>query len=58
MKGTITQYVTLGVMLLLLILLVSLLPEQKSSKLTGQVDTSITVSTMNTPAHIKPVRVN
>ena len=59
MKGTITQYVTLGVMLLLLILLVSILPEQKGSKLiTGQLDTKITVSKMNNPDHVKPVRSN
>lgn len=58
MKGTVMQYVTLAVMLLLLVFLVSLLPEQKGSKLTGQVDTKIQVSKFNNSAHIKPERTN
>jgi hypothetical protein len=58
MKGTLTQYVTLGVMLLLLIFLVSMLPEQKSPKLSGQLDTKLTVSKLSNPDHIKQIRSN
>ena len=56
MKGTIRQYVTLGVMMLLLILMVSMFPERNKPKLTGQLDTGTTVSKLGIPVHIKPVR--
>lgn len=58
MKGTITQYVTLGVMLLLLVLIVSMYPEQHASKVTGQADTETTVSKLTIPTQIRPVRTN
>ena len=55
MKGTITQYVTLGVMLLLLVLLVSMLPEQKGPKLSGKLNTQLSVLKLSSPNHVKPV---
>ena len=58
MKGTLTQYVTLGVMLFLLVLIVSMYPEQHGSKVTGQADTETTVSKLAITTQIKSVRTN
>lgn len=58
MKGTLTQYVTLGVMLVLLVLIVSLFPEQQKEKATGQRATSTEVSTLSLPTRIKSERSN
>ena len=58
MKGTITQYVTLGVMLLLLALIVSMYPEQQKEKVTGQRDTATEVSKLTLPTNIKSQRTN
>lgn len=58
MKGTFRQYVTLGVMLLLLILIVSMFPEQSRPKLSGKLETGITVSKLIVPGQLKSVRTN
>jgi hypothetical protein len=56
MKGTLTQYVALGVMLMLLVLIVSLLPEQKGSHSMGQHEKATTVSKLTISTGSKPVR--
>jgi hypothetical protein len=59
MKSTLTQYVTLGVMLLLLVFIVSMFPEQNSSKVTGHKETPTTVSKMAIETrHKAPVRAD
>lgn len=58
MKGTLTQYIMLGVMLLLLVLIVSMYPEQNSSKVTGQLDKQTTVSKLSIPTPSKPERAD
>lgn len=57
MKGTITQYVTLGVMLLLLVLIVSLYPEQQNQKVSGQQEKATEVTKLM-PTHTKSARTN
>lgn len=58
MKGTITQYVTLGVMLFLLVLIVSLLPETQKEKVSGQREVTHEISKLTLPANIEPQRTN
>lgn len=58
MKGTVTQYVTLGVMLLLLVLIVSMFPEQNGAKAVGHREQSTTVSKLVLPSHSKLVRAD
>ena len=58
MKGTVTQYVTLGVMLLLMVLIVSMFPEQNGGKVVGHRDQTTTVSKLVLPSHSKIVRAD
>lgn len=59
MKGTITQYVTLGVMLLLVVFIVSMYPAQNSATVTGQKGTQTTVSKLSIETRSKqPVRAD
>ena len=58
MKGKLTQYVTLGVMLLLLVLIVSLFPEQRAVKASGANASPTTVSNLTIPTHNKVVRAD
>ncbi len=58
MKNTITQYVTLGVMLLLLVLIVSMYPEQNTSKTVGHKETATAVSKLSIPSHTRQVRAD
>ena len=57
MKHTVTQYITLGVMLFLLFFLVSLLPEQQPARVTIQNDNVEKISTARMPV-IKTVTRN
>lgn len=59
MKGTITQYVALGVMLLLMVLIVSMYPEHNGAVVTGKNETPATVSKLTIGTHSKlPVRAD
>jgi len=58
MKNTITQYVTLGVMLLLLVLIVSMYPEQNTSKSVSHKESATTVSKLSIQTHTKQVRTD
>lgn len=61
MKGTITQYIMLGVMLLLMALIVSLYPEQTKPKAGHEVSASsakTNVSTLSFQSRIKPLRAD
>ena len=60
MKRTVTQYIMLGVMLLLLVLIVSMYPEQKGAKAIGYQDQGLTtkVSNVSVPASDKSVRAD
>lgn len=49
MKHTITQYITLGVMLFLLFFLVSLLPEQQPARVSTPEGADISISTAKLP---------
>ena len=57
MKHTLTQYITLGVMLCLLFFLVSLLPEQQPARVTTQNDDIEKISAARMPI-IKTVTRN
>jgi len=58
MKGTLTQYVMLGVMLLLLVLIVSMYPEQNTSQALGHKVVSTKVSKLSIQTHPGSVRTD
>lgn len=60
MKGTITQYIMVGVMLLLMALIVSLYPAQTTTQTGSEVSasTKTKVSTLNLQSWLKPVRAD
>lgn len=58
MKSTITQFVTLGIMLLIMAVIVSLYPEQNNSGTTSQAATPTKVSKLSIQHRIRNIRAD
>jgi len=58
MKRTITQFIMLGVMLLLMALIISMYPEQKDSHALSHKNSETSVSRVSMQLHVKGTRAD